>query len=227
MMNRKLLWAFLAIGVTLFALPLLISLPGKAAAGERMMQSFEPIMQPDQVRTTVTYYDDVFVPLGKVAPALNDETVATFQGYLKGMGGMGAEGQKLMATLAAQTGMTPAQLQAYMAKEYPSMTGLLQNMPQLQKDFGGLMAMMAANTAVFAQVPAGLDHYEPLVSTMRTNVENYDQVSSLPNFNLFAVFFMLPGALIVLLAVVGLLAGREERVTAPAGSPAATPTPSH
>ena len=64
------------------------------------------------------------------------------------------------------------------------MTGLLQNMPQLQKDFGGLMAMMAANTAVFGQVPAGLAHYEPLVSTMRTNVENYDQVSSLPNFNL-------------------------------------------
>jgi hypothetical protein len=72
----------------LFALPLVISMPGKASAGEKMFQNFEPIMQPANVQTTVDYYEDVFVPLGKVAPALNDETVATFQGYLKGMGGM-------------------------------------------------------------------------------------------------------------------------------------------
>lgn len=224
-MNRKLLWAFLAIGIALFAAPLVISLPGKAAAGERMMQNFQPIMQPDQVKTTVMYYDDVFVPLGKVAPALNDQTVAKFQGYLQGMGGMQAEGQKLMATLASQTGMSQAQLQAYMAKEYPSMTGLLQNMPQLQKDFGGLMGMMAANTSVFAQVPAGLDHYEPLVATMNTNVSNYEQVSSLPNFRLFTAFFMVPGALIALLAVAGLVAAREERVRLPKGS--VRPTASH
>ncbi len=78
-MNRKLLWAFLAIGVVLFALPLVISLPAKASAGERMMQNFEPIMQPDQVQTTVRYYDEVFVPLGAVAPALNAGTVAQFE----------------------------------------------------------------------------------------------------------------------------------------------------
>ena len=97
------------------------------------MQNFEPIMQPANVETTVDYYDNVFVPLGQVAPAMNDEAVAKFQGYLQGMGGMPAEGEKLMTTLAAQTGMTPEQLQAYMAKEYPSMTGLLQNMPQTHK----------------------------------------------------------------------------------------------
>ncbi len=221
-MNRKLLWAFLGIGVVLVALPLLISLPGKASAGERMMQNFEPIMQPAQVQTTVRYYDEVFVPLGKVAPALNAETVSKFEGYLQGMGGVPAEGQKLMATLGAQFGMTPVELQAYMAKEYPSLAGLLQAMPQLQKDFGGLMTLMKDNTAVFAQVPAGLAHYEPLVNTMQGNVGNYRDVSSLPNFNLFTVFFMVPGALIALLAGYGLFAGRERR----ASIAATQPTPS-
>jgi hypothetical protein len=128
-----------------------------------------------------------------------------------------------MATLGAQTGMTQEQLQAHMAKEYPSMTGLLQNMPQMQKDFGGLMTMMDANTDVFAQVPAGLAHYEPLVDTMEANVDNYDRVSSLPNFNLFTVFFMVPWALLALLAGIGLFGDRERSVS----TVRPTATPSH
>ena len=136
---------------------------------------------------------------------------------------MQAEGQKLITTFAQQTGMTPEQLQAYMAKEYPSMTGLLQNMPQMQKDFGDFMTMMSANTEVFSRVPAGLAHYKPLVDTMKTNVDNYDSVSSLPNFNLFTVFFIVPGALLAILAGTGLFAGRER--TAPEVRP--TPTPTH
>ena len=79
--------------------------------------------------------------------------------------------------------------------------------------------------AVFAQVPAGLEHYEPLVATMKTNVDEYESVSSLPNFNLFTVFFMVPGALIALLAGYGLIAGRERKAMAPAVSQ--QPTPSH
>lgn len=222
-MNRKLLWAFLVIGVVLFTLPLVISMPSKAAAGETMMQNFEPIMQPAQVQTTVRYYEDVFVPLGKIAPAFNDETVATFGGYLQAMAAMPAEGEKLMGSLAQQYGMTPAELQTTMATEYPALTGLLQSMPQLQKDFGGLLALMQQNTAVFAEVPAGLAHYKPLVDTMQTNVGNYDKVSSLPNFNMFTVFFMVPGALLAALAAYGLFAGRERSATAAVR----TPTPAH
>jgi hypothetical protein len=222
-MSRKLLWAFLVIGVVLFTLPLVISMPGKAGAGETMMQNFQPIMQPAQVQTTVRYYNDVFVPLGKVAPAFNDGTVATFDGYLKAMAAMPAEGEKLMGSLAQQYGMTPAELQTVMAAEYPALTGLLQTMPQLQQDFGGLLTLMKQNTAVFAEVPAGLAHYKPLVNTMEANVGNYDQVSSLPNFNLFTVFFMVPGALLVVLAAYGLRAGRLPRASAVR----ATPTPTH
>jgi hypothetical protein len=39
---------------------------------------------------------------------------------------------------------------------------------------------------------------------MRVNVTNYQQVNSLPDFRLFTWFFVLPGALLVLLAGIGL-----------------------
>jgi hypothetical protein len=39
---------------------------------------------------------------------------------------------------------------------------------------------------------------------MQGNVDNYRQVNSLPDFRLFTVFFVVPGALLVLLAGYGL-----------------------
>ena len=51
-MNRKLLWAVLAIGLALAIAPFALGLPGKSAAGQRMLSGFEPIMQPAQVETT-------------------------------------------------------------------------------------------------------------------------------------------------------------------------------
>jgi hypothetical protein len=57
---------------------------------------------------------------------------------------------------------------------------------------------------VFANVPPGLDHYKPLVDTMQANVQNYDQISSLPDFRLFTWFFVIPGVLLVLIAAWGL-----------------------
>ena len=83
-MNRKLLWAVLAIGLGLVIAPLAMSLPSKAAAGERMMDGFQPIMQPDQVKTPAYYYNDVFVPLGKVTPTMSAANVTKFQSYLGG-----------------------------------------------------------------------------------------------------------------------------------------------
>src|SRR6266702_3903766 len=74
-MNRKLLWAVLAIGLALVIAPLAMSLPGKAAAGQRMLNGFQPIMQPDQVKTTAYYYNQVFVPLGTVTPMMSAQNL--------------------------------------------------------------------------------------------------------------------------------------------------------
>ena len=207
-MDRKLLWAVFAIGLVLVIAPLAMSLPTKASAGERMLSGFQPIMQPDQVKTTAMYYNDVFVPLGKVTPMLSAQNVQRFQGYMKGFGGMQADAAKLVPLLAQALHMTPAQVQAMMSKQLPSMSAMLQNLPAMQRDFGGLLGTMQQNVGIFEQVPAGLTHYKPLVTTMQANVGNYKQVNSLPSFRLFAWFFFVPGALLILLSGFGLYTGR-------------------
>jgi hypothetical protein len=106
--------------------------------------------------------------------------------------------------LAQAMRMTPLQVQQLMSKQLPSMSAMLQNLPAMQRDFGGLLGVMQQNTGTFAQVPAGLAFYEPLVATMQANVDNYRQVNSLPSFRLFAWFFIVPGVLLILLAGVGL-----------------------
>ena len=98
-MNRKVLWAVLVIGLALVIAPLAMSLPSKAAAGERMLKDFEPIMQPVNVHTTAYYYDEVFVPLGQVTPMMSAKNLDTFQGYLQGFGGMQADATKLVPML--------------------------------------------------------------------------------------------------------------------------------
>ncbi|HEV7132357.1 MAG TPA: hypothetical protein VGN27_01335 [Gaiellaceae bacterium] len=203
-MNRKLLWGVLAIGLALVVAPLALSLPSKASAGERMLNGFQPIMQPANVQTTASYYNKVFTPLGKVAPAMTAANVQRFQGYLKGFGGMQADAAKLVPMLAQAMRMTPLQVQQLMSKQLPSMAAMLQNLPAMQRDFGGLLALMQQNTGSFAQVPAGLAFYKPLVTTMQANVDNYRQVNSLPSFRLFTWFFVVPGVLLILLAGVGL-----------------------
>lgn len=187
---KPVLWSILAIGVVLIAMPFVISLPGRASAGQRMIDAFHPVMRPATVEQTATYYDKTFVPLRPVA-----------------LGGLqaGKETPKLIAALAGQLKMTPAQLQRFLGAQFPATAGLLGNLPKL--------------APVFTNVPPGLDHYRPLVQTMKSNVENYREIDGLPDFRLFTWFFVIPGALLVLLAGAPLLAARRERgaaVTAPA-----------
>jgi hypothetical protein len=202
-MNRKLLWAVLAIGLALVIAPLAMGLPGKAAAGQRMMSGFQPIMQPDQVKTTAYYYKQVFVPLGKVTPMMSAQNLQKFQAYLKGFGGMQTDAAKLVPLLAQALQMTPPQVQRLMGTQLPSMAAMLRNLPAMQHDFGGLLGTMQGNVDIFSQVPGGLTHYQPLVTTMEANVDNYRQVNSLPDFRLFTVFFIVPGGLLILLAGYG------------------------
>jgi hypothetical protein len=203
-MNRRVLWTVLAIGLALAIVPFALGMPAKTAAGARMMSDFQPLMGAAHVQETADYYNNVFVPLGKVAPAMNDKTVAKFQGYAQGFDGMLVDGQKLVPALAQAMHMTPAQVQAMLQKEFPHMAALLAALPTMRQDFAQLIGLMASNTKIFAQVPAGLDWYQPLVTTMQGNVNDFRQVNSLPSFRLFTWFFVIPGVLLVLLAGYGL-----------------------
>jgi hypothetical protein len=207
-MNRKLFWAVLVIGLALVVAPLAMGLPGKAGAGERMLNGFEPIMQPTQVQITADYYNHVFVPLGTVTPVMSAQNLAKFQGYLKGFSGMPADAAKLVPMLAEALHMTPAQVQAMINTQLPTMAAMLRNLPAMQRDFGGLLSVMQQNVGIFSRVPAGLRHYEPLVTTMQANVDNYKQVNSLPSFRLFPWFFIVPGVLLILISGYGLFGGR-------------------
>jgi hypothetical protein len=66
-MERKVLWSILVIGLALVVVPFAISLPSKAAAGQRMLNDFHPLMQPASVQRTANYYNHVFTPLGATA----------------------------------------------------------------------------------------------------------------------------------------------------------------
>jgi hypothetical protein len=198
------LWAVLVVGVLLVATPFAFAMPTRAAAGEEMLSDFQPIMQPDNVKTTASYYNDVFVPLGRVAPAMSKENVAKFQGYVDGMTAMGADAQKLLALMGQAMNLTPAQVQAMLEAQTPAMAQMLRALPQMQTDFNGFLQLMKDNTAIFEQVPAGLAHYKPLVTTMQANTGTYRDVSRLPSFDLFTSFFVVPGVLLAGLALVGL-----------------------
>lgn len=194
--SRMFLWPILVIGVALIVMPFAISLPSKASAGQKMIDNFHPIMQPASVTSTANYYNQTFVPLRQVA-----------------IGGVQAakEAPQLIAALASQLHMTPAQVQQFLGAGFPAMAALLGSLPQL--------------TPIFANVPPGLDHYKPLVSTMQANQKNYAQISSLPNFNLFTWFFVIPGILLVLLAGASLLSTRRSGIAVAAqAEPAAVTT---
>jgi hypothetical protein len=210
-MAHKMMWAVLLVGVMLIAAPFAIGLPDKADGGQQMIDAFGPIMQPDNVDATATYYYDVFVPLGDVVPAMTQENIDKFNGYLAGFTALGVDADNMVPALAAAMQMPEEDVQAFMGQEFPAMTGMLVGLPQMESDFSGLLGLMDNNVGIFEQVPAGLEHYEPLVTTMEAEVDNYDKVASLPNFRLFTWFFVIPGVLLVGLAAVGLvLDGRKE-----------------
>lgn len=203
------MWAVFAVGVLLIAAPFAIGLPDKAGGGQNMINAFEPIMDQGNVDTTADYYDNVFVPLGDVAPAMSQENIDKFNGYLAGFGALGVDAEAMIPALASAMAMPEEDVQAFMGAQFPAMTQTLQGLPQMEEDFNGLLGLMDSNVGIFEQVPAGLDHYEPLVTTMQAEVDNYGKVASLPDFRLFTWFFVIPGLLLVGLALTGLFVGRD------------------
>jgi hypothetical protein len=183
MSRTKLLYAVVAIGATLAAAPFAISLPGKASAGQRLIDNLHPYMQPASVTTTARYYDKTFVRLRPVA-----------QG-----GSLGAtEAPQLIATLAKQLRITPSGVERFLGSGFPALAQLIGSLPQLDP--------------VFANVGAGLDHYKPLVRAMQSNVRNYASTDSLPDLRQLTWFFVAPGLLLILLGGSQLVAGRRDVV---------------
>jgi len=201
---RKVLWIVGVLGVLMIVTPFALGFPSKASHGQDMLDNFHPLMQQANVDKTAAYYNDVFVPLGAVVPAMSQENVTKFNAYLAGIKGMQTDSAKLVPGLAQALNMTPAQVQQFLATNYPAMSQMLAGLPQMSTDFGNLLGVMSKNVGIFQQVPAGLKHYEPLVSIMQANVDNYKQADSLPNFRLFTWFFVVPGLLLLGLSGWGL-----------------------
>ncbi len=181
-MERRLrwtLWPVLVIGVVLTIAPFAISLPSKGAAGQRMLDNFHSLMQPKAVATTVNYFT-YFEDLKPVAQA--GPTAAT-------------EIPSMFQGLATAMHLNETQLAGMMEKNYPALAQMLAGFPQL--------------APVFKEVGAGLDWYKPIIATMAANQANYASVDSLPNFNDFTWFFVVPGILLILLAGAGLLSLRR------------------
>src|SRR4051812_30525496 len=99
-MARKSLWAVIVVGLMLIIAPFALGLPAKASAGQKMMDGFRPLMQPTNVDKTASYYNDVFAPLGQVVPALSQQNIAKFNGYVQGFTAMGVDAQNLVPALA-------------------------------------------------------------------------------------------------------------------------------
>ncbi len=213
-MIRKLWWAVLAIGAFGVIAPFALSLPDKVSGGEAMMSAFEPIMDEENVQVTADYYNDVFVPLGDVAPAMSQDNIDKFNAYLAGFGALGADGARIVPTIAGALNMSEEDAGAYMATEFPAMTQMMAGLPQMEEDFTNLLGLMGANVEIFEQVPAGLDHYEPLVTTMQEQQENYDKAASMPDFRAFTWVFLIPGIALVLLSVVALVGMRKDAARA-------------
>jgi hypothetical protein len=103
-----------------------------------MMDNFHSMMQPASVNTTVTYFNQTFMPLSPVA---------------SGVVSAAREEPAMMAAFAQQFHMSTAQVQALLGTQFPGMGNML---------------------------------------------------TSLPNFRLFTWFFVVPGALLVLISAYGL-----------------------
>ncbi len=208
-MIRKLWWAVLAIGAFGIVAPFALNLPDKTSSGEEMMQAFEPIMEEQNVQTTANYYYDVFVPLGEVAPAINQESIDNFNTYMAGFDALSQDAANMVPALAGALGMSEEQVQGFMAEQFPAMMQTLGVLPQMQEDFTQLLGLMEANVPIFEQVPAGLEHYEPLVVTMQEQQANYDNAASMPDFRAFTWVFLIPGFALVAISLIALIGGRK------------------
>jgi hypothetical protein len=87
---------------------------------------------------------------------------------------------------------------------------------------GGDPADLPAISQWSSDWPTILTDFNPMVATMSDNVDNYEAVAALPSFDLFPWFFVVPGALVAILALVAMRSRRpaDDDVAPPPNIPA-------
>lgn len=214
------LWAIVVIGIALIAMPVATGMFSRASAGERVINSFKPIMKDASVTTTEGYFAQFKTLAADFAPAMAPERIARFQRYLDGMEPTIADSQAFIGELSTQLGMTPTELADLMGTSYPHLALMLATMPQMRLDMAGMVAVMTKDGPGFATMPTAMTHFQGLISTMRAEVADFAEVTRLPAMGLLPWFFMVPGILLVLIAgsilVFGMRAAAVPVATEPA-----------
>lgn len=110
----------LVLGALLVVVPLLLSLPQKAADADELNSNLQPVYTAALVTQSA-------------------EAVAT-------LGAMGEAMQTTMIpALAEQMGMSPEELQAFLGENFPVVAGALQSMPDMLLRFQGLVTVFDQN----------------------------------------------------------------------------------
>jgi len=124
--------AALVVGLVLLVVPMVLSLPGKAADADQLNANLKPI------------YTRALVDNAK--------------GALGTIGAMGAEMQTTMLpALATQLKMTPEQLQSFLGTNFPATAKALQTMPATMERFNGLVKVFDNNLGNYETLkPVGL-----------------------------------------------------------------------
>lgn len=88
-------------------------------------------------------------------PVMQDQSI---EGYQQGLAGLAAAGEEfetqMVPALALALQMTPDQLQAYLAGEYPATAQGMAVLPELTQEFGGLVGMLEQQQSNFESADA-------------------------------------------------------------------------
>ena len=123
----------IVVGLVLLVLPLVLSLPGKAADSDQLNANLKPIY--------------------------NQALVDNATGALGTIGAMGTEmNSTMLPALATQLKMSPEQLQTFLGSNFPATAQALQTMPASMARFNGLVKVFDNNLANYETLkPVGME----------------------------------------------------------------------
>lgn len=173
MLTRAVLAALVVLGAFLIVLPLAIGLPGKSAASGILMNAFRPQMSSTALAQSRT----------------DAQTMSAMTTQLD---------TQMIPALAAQMHMTPQQLSAYLAGNFPAVGKGL------------------------AEVGTILPFFRSLEATMQAQQTNFQQADQIPTGFLppttMSALYIVPGVLLLLIGGIGLYRPRYARRFVAAGS---------